>query len=330
MNIIPGKFFAATIAAFLVMISTALPAAGTYTYRDKLGRDVTVRVPVKRAVLFSTYELVPVLDAWDALVGVGRWAYDNDLMKAARPSITRVPSVGTGTDVNMEALMRLRPDIVITWTFKPEQVTFLEKKGISVIAVYPDSLAELYEVMRVHGRLFLKEARTDNAIREMEKLLALVRAHAPPPGDPRRRKVLHIGSRITSVSCGAGLTHEMISTMGGTNVAASIRERNAEISLERIIRWNPDVIFIWGSAPYNAGDILKNPQWKTISAVRAGRVYKTPRWSTWSPRLAPVLLWMAARTYPERYRDVDVNAHIDAFYRRVLTVPYDRVRKIEN
>ena len=50
--------------------------------------------------------------------------------------------------------MKLKPDVVVTWTFKPELVKFMEERGLRVIAIYPESLAELYDVMRLHGRLF--------------------------------------------------------------------------------------------------------------------------------------------------------------------------------
>ncbi|MEW6215224.1 MAG: ABC transporter substrate-binding protein, partial [Nitrospirota bacterium] len=104
-----------------VMIVVASSEAATITYTDKLGRKITVSVPVKRAVFFITYELIPALDIWDRVVGIGRWAYNNDLMKATKPDIaSTIPSTGSGSDVNIEALLKLKPDLVITWTFKPE------------------------------------------------------------------------------------------------------------------------------------------------------------------------------------------------------------------
>jgi iron complex transport system substrate-binding protein len=99
--------------------------------------------------------------------------------------------------------------------------------------------------------------------------------------------------------------------------------------MEQIVAWNPDVIFIWGHAGYSAQDILDSPQWRRISAVREGRVYKAPRWSNWSPRIAPVVLWMATKTYPDSFKDVDLDRCFEDFYRNVYGISYEKVSRIE-
>jgi len=58
-------------------------------YKDKLDRTVSIPLPVKRAVFFQTYELIPALGIWNRVVGIGRYAYNNDLMKAAMPDIRK-------------------------------------------------------------------------------------------------------------------------------------------------------------------------------------------------------------------------------------------------
>ncbi|MGD0229357.1 MAG: ABC transporter substrate-binding protein [Syntrophorhabdales bacterium] len=321
-KILRGGAAAVLVAALLVLsggrAASASPAS--VTYKDKLGRSVTVPVPVKRAVFLISYELVPVLGVWDRVAGVGRWAYDNDLMKAAKPDIRSIPSVGNGTDINMEALLRLKPDLVITWTFKPELVRFMEERGLPVIAIYPESLSELYDVMRLHGRLFQREARVERAIGEMEGLFRIIRERVGHIPEGRRKKVLHIGTKPTSVSGAVGITNEMITLIGAHNPASVLRQRNIDVPIEKIIAWNPDVIVIWGNARYGASDLTGDPQWRLIPAVRKGQVYKAPEWSTWSPRLAPVTLWMAAVTYPERFRDVDMDKVVDGFDRKVFGV----------
>lgn len=318
------------IPCLIVVFLTSASRAATMTYTDKLGRTVHIPVPVKRVVFFQTYELIPALGIWDRVIGIGRWAYDNDLMKAAKPDIEKsIPSAGSGMDVNIEALLKLKPDVVITWASKPETVRFMEEKGLKVIAIYPESLEELYAVMRLHGRLFGKEKQAERSIARMESIFKLIKERVTKiPGDKRKR-VLWLGGKPTSVACGIGVTDDVFKLIGGVNPAAQIPRRNADVPIERIIAWNPGVIFIWGNAGYKAQDILNNPQWKFIRAVREGRVYKAPEWSTWSPRLAPVVLWMAMKTYPEYFRDINLDRITDEFYRKVFGIAYSRVKKIE-
>ena len=318
---------------WLVLLLLAIPwtaEAAAITCRDKLGRTVTVNVPVKRAVFFITYELIPALDIWDSVVGIGRWAYDNDLMRATKPDIANIiPSTGSGTDVNIEALLKLKPDLVITWTFKPETIRFMEEKGLRVIAIYPDSLSELYDVMRLHGKQFKKKKEMGHSISEMERIFKLIKYRVSKIPDSKKRKVLWLGGKPTSVACGIGVTNDIFKLINGINPASSIPQRNADVPMERIIAWNPDVIFIWGNAGYTAQSILQSPQWRFIRAVKEGRVYKAPEWSTWSPRLAPIALWMAMKTYPEYFRDINLYKVTDEFYRKVFGISYSKVKKIE-
>lgn len=298
-------------------------------YTDKLGRTVTIPVPVKRAVFFQMYEMIPVLDVWDRVVGIGRYAYENDLIKTVKPTIERtIPAPGSGIDVNMEVLMKVKPDLVITWTFKPEQVRFMEERGLRVVALYPESLHELYDVVQFLGRVFEREKEAKQAITRMESLLNEVRKRIAKVPLRERRKVLWIGSRPTYVAGLGGMTHDLITLCGGINAAASIGERSTDVSIERIIGWNPDVVFIWGNARYSPHDILRNTQWSSVKAVKSGQVYKAPEWSTWSPRVAPVALWMAMKIYPEHFRDIRFDTMVDSFYRKMFRVPYRMVKVV--
>ena len=192
------RFAAGIIVAltFALFVASGIVKAETMTYTDKLGRMVDIRVPISRAAIFQTYELIPALKIWDSVVGIGRYAYSNDLMKATRPDIASVipsASAGSGLDVNMEVLLKLKPDIVVTWTVKPEAVKFMEDRGLKVIAVYPESLPELLDVIRLHGKLFGREKQAEATIVEMQRLFTLVRERVSRITPDRRRKVLWVG-----------------------------------------------------------------------------------------------------------------------------------------
>ncbi len=314
----------------VLMVAVTLEAA-TITYTDKMGRVVTVPVPVNRAVIFHFPDLIPVLGIWDKVVGIGRWAYDDDLMRAIKPDIERaIPSAGSSNNVNMEVLLKQKPDIVITWSNYPEAVRFMEEKGLKVIAISPDSLPELYEVMRLYGRLFSKEEQMEHAISEMEKILNLIKERVLKIPVSKKKKVLYIYNKPTLVACAVGVTNDIFKLVGGINPPSSIPQKHADVSMEKIIAWNPDVIFITDIAKYTAEDIMNNPQWKFIKAVKEGKVYKVPKsWSTWSPTHAMISLWMAMKTYPEYFRDVNLEKISDDFYRKVFGIPYSKVKKFE-
>jgi len=319
------------LIVILSLLNISYALAYTVIYTDKLGRVVTVEAPVKRAIILITYDLIPALDIWDDVVGINRWAYSHDdLFKMIRPNVEKtIPSVGTGDNVNIEAILALKPDIVITWTYRSEIMRFMEQKGLKVIGIYPEGIEELYEVMRLHGRLFNREKRTEFVINRMEEIFRLIRERVAAIPPEKRKRCLWLGGKPTTVACGIGVTNDIFKMIGCINLAGDIQERNRDVSFERIIAWNPDVIFIWGNAKYEVNDILNNPQWRHINALKENRVYKAPEWSTWSPRLAPIALWMATKTYPESFRDVDIDKVIEDFYRDIFGISYLKVRQIE-
>jgi iron complex transport system substrate-binding protein len=232
-------------------------------------------------------------------------------------------------DTNAETLLKLRPDVVLTWTVNSQIVKFLEEKGLNVIAVYPETVAELYDVMRMQGKLFGKQQKSESAIAKMEEMFALIRKRTAsiPPSD--RKKAIYLTGKQTNVNGRIGVTNDLFTMMGLVNGGQEIGQRSAEVSLEKIISWNPDLIYIWGSARYTPEDLINNPQWRHIKAIKSRSVYRSPKWGTWSPRLAPITLLMAAEAYPERFKDIDINETIDKFYRDVYGIPYGEVTKFE-
>lgn len=327
-----NRIIALTVCILLVIIFETAFGADTRTFTDKMGRIITIQLPVRRAVLFQTPELIPALGIWDKIVGINRSIYDNDLFKATKPDFEKtLPSLGSAGEVNMEALLKQKPDIVITWTVKPETVWFMEKMGLNVITVFPDSIPEFYSVMRMHGNLFGKEKRMEHSIEAMESILNLIKEKTSNIPGHKKKKVIWLNAKPTSVAGGTGLTNDIINLIGGINPASSMLQvySSADVSIEQIVAWNPDVIFIRGFTSYTAKDILTNPQWRHIKAVKEGRVYKGTDWSTWSPRLAPIALWMAKKTYPKYYKDIDLYKLTDEFYRKVFGIPYTKVKRFE-
>lgn len=309
--------------------SGMLWGTSSLTLVDKLGRTVTVSVPLKRAVIIITYELIPALGIWDQVVGVSRWAETEcDVYKAIieKSPHLKKPHVGIGTDINIEAVMALRPDLVITWTYNPAPIRFLEEKGVNVFSIYPESFKELYEVIRLHGFLFGKTDRAEQVISEMEKFLEIIKERIKTISPKEQLKVVHLLGKPTTVSGAIGITNGLINLVGAVNVGSEIRDRNADVSVERIVKWNPDVIFIWGNAGYSPEWILENSQWQHIKAVHKKQVYKLPKWSTWSPRLSPLALWMAMKIYPERFKDISFDQVVEDFYIKIFGVPYSQVK----
>lgn len=318
-----------TVVSVLLLVillgrGTAAAAESTIV-RDKLEGEMEISTPLQRVVFLSLYELIPVLQLWDRAVGVNRWAFQSELLKDF-PQLAAIPSVGTADRVNVESLLALRPDLVITWPYKPEEVEFIRKKGIRTMAVDPQNLKELVEVLDLCGRIFRKEERAAQVLFLMEEIFQLVKSKTADVTDHRKKKVLWLWLKPVTVSGKGGLQSDLTRMAGAVNVAEGLPLRYADVSMEVIIAWNPDVVFIWGNARYGVQDLQDNPQWRAVRAIRNGRVFKAPPWSTWSPASAVLALWMAQKIYPERFEGMGLQDRADEFFRKCYGIcPKERI-----
>ncbi|MCS7280001.1 MAG: ABC transporter substrate-binding protein, partial [Thermodesulfobacteriaceae bacterium] len=109
---------------------------------------------------------------------------------------------------------------------------------------------------------------------------------------------------------------------GGIPTPDDIKQFFSILPLEKIISLNPDVILISHLATYSEEDILNNPQWKNISAVKHKRVYKNPYQigGIYTPRVVLLLAWTAKKIYPELNIDwVNIS---DDFFKKFYGIGY--------
>lgn len=305
----------------------ALAVPHILVVKEASGRRVEVRVPVRRAVFLIGYELIPYLDLWDQTVGISLWAkrYSDLLREVGAERLRKIPSVGTATQVNPEALALLSPDLIVTWAYRPETVKVLEeflgeRNHTAIIAISPESLKDLRSTMRLLAELFGKEERLRRVNRAMEEIFSLVRERLRGLKENEKKRVLWLwGDRChCQVAGGRGVVADILRLSGGKNCAGAIDHPYPRVSPERIVLWNPQVIFIWGNAPYGVKDILRDRRLAEVAAVKHGAVFKAPAWSTWSPRVALITLWVAMKTYPERFRGISFRSTVERFNRNAL------------
>ncbi len=306
----------AILGAWLVMVTAGQDLAA----QDAVPPPVT---PKHRVVLLEFYELAASLLAWDRVVGISHYAYDNDLLQRMLPNLRQIPSPGSGFDINIEALLALKPDLVVTWSRKPETVAFLNRKGLEVLSVYPESVAEIQRDLRRLGQAMGKERRAEDVINVMQTHLDTVRERVARIPRPRPRAVW-LSGKPTTVYGNRGVVHDLMGLAGGYNLGGFIDWNNRELSMEEIVALNPEVVLIWGSASYRAEDIIKDPKWQTIQAVKTGRVFKANRASTWSPRIVDLAWWMAQKFYPQDITPAEAEAALSRFYPAAFGIPYER------
>jgi iron complex transport system substrate-binding protein len=114
---------------------------------------------------------------------------------------------------------------------------------------------------------------------------------------------------------------------GGRNVAEQINGYQ-QVSMEEILQWNPEVIFVQDRYQAIIPEIKNDPTWQAVDAVKNDRVYLCPEyvkpWGHPCPEsLALGEIWMAKRLYPDKLADVDLQKLVNDYYLKFYGIPYE-------
>ena len=170
---------ATALAVWLHAVS--LPVAA-FTTRDMLGRDVTLAAPPARIVSLvpSVTEILYALNAEDVLVGVTDFC---DFPPEAR----RKPRVGGMVAPSLEAIVALRPDLVIATTegTPEEAVTQLTRLKVPVYLVAAHRVADVTALIVKLGALSGRQAEAGSLVARLERRIESVKKAVLSLGRPR-------------------------------------------------------------------------------------------------------------------------------------------------
>jgi iron complex transport system substrate-binding protein len=232
------------------------------TVTDDRGRTVVLPAAPQRVVsiLPSLTETVCELQQCQRLVGVDR--YSN--WPAA---IQALPRVGGGIDPNVEAIVALRPDVVLA-AVSSRGSERLEALGLKVVALEPKTHADMRRVMGTVARVLGLPA--EDAQRLWRHIDAAVSAAAQslPPG-VRRTKVYFEVNRAPYAAGASSFIGETLARLGAQNIVPAELGPFPKLNPEFVVRANPDVIMVGAR---NAPGMTERPGWERIRAVRERRV----------------------------------------------------------
>jgi iron complex transport system substrate-binding protein len=234
------------------------------TVTDDRQAQVTVdRVPQRIVSLLpSLSETVCVLGACDRLVGVDR--YSN-----WPPSVARLPHLGGLEDTQVEALLRLKPDLVLL--ARSSRVTSrLESLGLKVLALEPQSLSDVQRVLLTLAQVLgLPEPaqRADQLWRELQAGLRGVAQDMPT--SLRGTRVYFEAGAGGYAASEASFMGEILQSLGLQNVVPASLGSFPKLNPEFVVRADPDFILLGETA---GESLQKRPGWASLRAVRTQRV----------------------------------------------------------
>ena len=248
---------------------------------DDRGVQVTLAQSPRRIVsLFpSLTETVCQLGQCERLVGIDR--YSNH-----PAAVQTLPRVGGGLDPSIEAIVALRPDLVLMAT-STRGAERLQAMGIAVAAFQPRSHADVrHMIERVGVLLAVPPGQgVERLWREIQAALGQA-AQAVPVAARGQRVYVEVNSGPYAAS-EASFIGETLRRLGARNVVPAELGPFPKLNPEFVVRADPDLIIIGDG---NAAAMRRRPGWAGLRALRGGQVCAlTPQQSDVLVRAGPRL-----------------------------------------
>ena len=250
----------AVVIGLLVLMATLANAQTAVQLTDDRGRQITLAQPPLRIVslLPSLTESVCSLGQCARLVGVDRYSNWPD-------SIANLPRVGGGIDPSIEAVVALRPDVVLMAT-SSRAAARLESLGLKVVALEPKTHADVQRVLGKLGQL-LGVADAQQVWRSID---AGVSAAAQAlPATVRGTRVYYEVSRGPYGAGSSSFIGETLTRLGVQNILPPALGPFPKLNPEFVVRANPDLIMVGARS---AAGLSERPGWAAMRAVRERRI----------------------------------------------------------
>lgn len=307
--------------------SALMPRAGlAASVKDAAGRMIEVPAKVSRVfpagppAAIMLYTLAP-----DLLIGWPRANRAEELEFllpdiGTRPEIGRI--TGRGNTANLEAVIALKPDLIVdigstSATFVSLADRVREQTGIPY-ALLDGRFTSTAESYRTLGALTGRNDEAEVLAKYTERTLATISQRIGGIAQNKRPRAYYArGPRGLETGLGGSINVETLEMLAN-NVASDQRGGLANVSLEQVLVWNPDVIITIDQT--FAGSVRSDPAWASVTAVKNNRVHLSPKlpfgWIDFPPSVNRLigLWWLAKILYPAEFPE-DLNTLTREFYK---------------
>ncbi len=330
------KSLVATVVLILLLGCSPKPSsnsAASRTLVDMAGRRVVVPASIHRVLGMSpvgtvlVYTLAPeLLAGWNYHPDPGELAFYAEPYRS-------LPVLGgwygKNNSGNLEVILAAHPDVILSMgdAMGLAVADRLQQQTHIPVFVLNGALDKLPDAYRVAGDLLDRKPQAAALAAECQRTLDEVSAKVRTIPTAQRRRVYYAeGPYGLETEPGMSMHSESLIFAGAENVASVPNQQgygHTPVSMEQLLRWNPDVIISGYDHASSPGEFYRkvwtDPAWRRISAVRSGRVVEAPQYPfNWIDRPPSVnriigIKWVAHLLYPSLF-PYDMRAETRRFY----------------
>ena len=219
----------------IVLIGGLVPSA-----TEQQPGSSAATAPARRIV-----SLIPAVTEMLFAIGAGPQVVAVSSFDDFPPEVKSLPRVGALLDPDVERILTLRPDLVITYGSQGSVEAQLARAGIKTFSYRHGGVMAILQTLRELGTATGRVPQAEGKTREIEAKLNAVRATVR--GYARPRVLLVFGRQPRSLrqmyaSGGVGFLNDILEAAGGTNVFADVEQESVQPSQETLLARAPDVI----------------------------------------------------------------------------------------
>lgn len=316
----------------------------TITITDSLGREVTVPKNPDSVVCSGsgTLRLLTYLEAQDKIVGVDDIEIEEQEFEGRPYALANLqfkdyPLIGEyrGAD-DPEKIIACNPEVIFKSnpTSASEIDELQDKTGIPVVALTYDSLSvnreDLYQSLTIMGEVMGKEDRAEEVIEFFDTNIADLntRTESITEGDKKSTYVGGISYRGPHGFQSTEPSYPPFVFVNAYNVAGEMGTEHADVAKEKIIEWNPDVLFVdlgtLQTSPSAIDELKTDESYQTLDAVKSDEVYGVLPYNYYSSNFGSVIAdayYVGSVLYPDQFADIDPAEKADEIYTFLVGEP---------
>ncbi|MEM4565214.1 MAG: ABC transporter substrate-binding protein [Archaeoglobaceae archaeon] len=264
------------LASFLCGCSEKLVESGEILrISDMSGKELEIKKAPERVIFLSGESWIYALGIKEKVVAVSDNAKLNPILLELDPEISKIPSVGDMNRVNEEAILFLKPDVIVVWDEPPgykENAKKLEKLGIPIFRMgyidkYPEDVCKQAKLL---GKIFEVENRAEELCNIIEKKWSDIISKK----QEKKTKVLYSFTSPIYIACKNNYAVFIEAAGGEVVYPEHCNSAWIQVSKEWIIEANPEIWIINYYARYNESAILGDPAFSDVEAVKKKAVFK--------------------------------------------------------
>ena len=251
--------------ALLLLIGLCLGlsavAQAAISVADERGHRLSFERPPQRIVSLmpSLTESVCALGACERLVGVDRYSNWPD-------AVRRLPRLGGLEDAQIEAIVALRPDVVLA-ARSSRAIERLEALGLKVLALEPVDHAELRAGLATLATLLGRPGQAEALWQQIDTQVRRATAQVPPAW--RGQRVYFEVDAAPYAAGAVSFVGQTLAQLGLANIIGPELGPFPKLNPEFVLRAQPDLVM---AVTHDLAAMPQRPGWSHLRALQRRRV----------------------------------------------------------